>query len=276
MNPLDPLADISPWEWPPEASELVVAALRSPDPAVRLEAASSAWHAMSDEVAEALLHTLRDRDHEVAAAAAMALGPTLEEHDGQELSVDPTYGYAKTSRAMLDQIVVELEIAWTDSSLPDAVRCRVLEAASRAPEAWTEQAVREKLADPDPDWRSTAVFCCGFLAGFEDDIFAALADSDLAVQLEAVRAAGAREITEAVPILLTIADDEGADRALRLVAVEALGNIPSEEAWELLERLLADDDEELAEVAEAALGELALAQSLEGFGRDAFDDEDWN
>ena len=96
------------------------------------------------------------------------------------------------------------------------------------------------------------------------------------MQYEAVRAAGEACLDQAAPRLkeLALVDDKN----LQLEAIWALGKIGGEGVSEFLYDLADDEDEEVREVAEAALEELDLRSEVlewDEFGRLGEDDESW-
>ena len=60
----------------------------------------------------------------------------------------------------------------------------------RAPQDWHENAVGSAYASGDDTWKLTAVFCMRFVRGFDGQIVEELDNTDTAIELEAVLAAG--------------------------------------------------------------------------------------
>lgn len=271
---LQSLADMPPWEWPADAREPILAALRDPARALddRLLAAELAGEVvvMNPEMAQTLLALLRSRDEpeDLRAQAAVALGPALEEaftmagfddlealkQDeyviiGDDVSLD-----ADTTK----EVAQTLESLYRDAGAPSLVRRRALEAAVRAPQDWHKGAVRAAFASDDADWQTTAVFCMQFVPGFEKQILAALDSPLQAVQVEAVLAAGAQEVRKAWPRVRALIRASDTPRDLLLAAVDAAGLLGGDEAVPLIEPLLESDDEELADAAEESLQWIAM------------------
>ncbi|MFP4601169.1 MAG: HEAT repeat domain-containing protein [Persicimonas sp.] len=228
-----------------------------------------------DAGARRMLDILTDpeADDELRAQAAIKLGPGLQLCDERIDWEDITLYFGKAAFEEIDQTFRRL---YHDASTPKLVRRRILEAAVRAPMDWHEGAVRAALETDDDDWRQTAVFGMGNIPGFEDQLLDIVQRDDLSegVLREAVRAAGARELDKAEPIVRRVALDESRESYTRQLAIEALiwcGNDRSERALEKLKR---HSDSDIAEVAEWALGEFRmfrrLPDDLMGFDDDLF------
>lgn len=152
---------------------------------------------------------------------------------------------------------------------PKEVRRRVLEAAVRAPQEWQLDAVKSGYVSGDQEWMLTAVFAMGYVPGFEAEILEALENADTGVHTEAVRAAGRRELDEAWPHVVELAESPSTDKPLRIAAIEAMGNIRPNEAVEILLNIAESEEDE--EIAAAADESMAMAQAFSG---DFEDEED--
>lgn len=135
------------------------------------------------------------------------------------------------------------------------MRRRCLEAAARGPLTWQPQAVRECAKSEDSEWLTTAMFCMGYIAGFDEEILAALDSDDEDVKREALRAAGRQNLQTAGKTLAAVASNPNAAKPLRLAAIEALGTVDPLNSLDLLNELYDDEDDEIAEMAEYALDE---------------------
>lgn len=251
------LKDIPSWEWPENASDLLLTGLLDPrtsdDDLLLAASLASEVVVIDDRLADALLHLLRSTESsdEVRAAAAIALGPVLEEVDTMGSEEAPI------SQAKFREIQATLQELYGDASVPSEVRRRVLEAAVRAPESWQRAAVRAAWASADRNERVTAVFCMGYLRDFEEPIVEALDSDDDDVVLEAVRAAAACELRAAWPRVQELLTKPDVDKALLLTAIESLPSIRPEEIH-VLARLRSHQDPEIAEaVADAESAALA-------------------
>ena len=187
---------------------------------------------------------------ELRAKAAISLGPVLEhaDTDGFEYPDDVPITEQTFHRAR-----ESLRKLYADAGIPGEVRRRILEAAVRAPQDWQRGAIGAAYASDDEDWRLTAVFCMGFVRGFEEQILEALESKNAAIHYEAVRAAGNWEVDAAWPHISALVTAEETDRPLLLAAVEAVGSIRPREAAEILDALIDAEDEDIAEAVYEAL-----------------------
>lgn len=267
---LEQLANTPAWEWPEDAGETILDCLRDPGrPADERRLAAELGGdlvVMDDEMAHVLLTVVRSADEPeaVRAQAAIALGPALEEADMAEF--DEGDDDVAISEETFHDIRDALRDVYRDAGAPTEVRRRVLEAAVRAPQDWHAGAVRAAWASDDAAWKVTAVFCMQYLPGFDAPILEALGSADPDLHLEAVRAAGARELAAAWPHVDAVLKARDPDRPLLLAAIEAAGTIRPEDAADVLARFAASDDEEIAATAEEAI---AMALPL-----DAEEDDD--
>lgn len=204
---VETLARIPPWDWPADADQVLLRALGDPseDEAVRQEAAMLAGDlvVMSDEVAAGLLAVLDspDEDEKLRGRAAIAFGPALEELD---LQMDDDPEEPAVSEDVAARIRTALQRLHLDSEVPKHVRRMALEASIRGSEDWHPEAVREAYHSGDPDWERTAVFCMGYMPGFEDRIVEALESPRDDVRRQAITAAGNQGVREAWPHVLDI------------------------------------------------------------------------
>ncbi len=266
---LERLKELPPWEWQNEAHDWIADGLKSADPTTRELAASLAHATTDDALANELLQIVRtDSIAEVAAAAALSLGPALEEcsleYDEGLADAMPEIGStAPFSQEVYKEISDGLKTVYHDAGRPHLVRRRVLEAAVRAPQDWHIAATRAAYNSDDPDWRLTAVFCMGFLESFDDTILEALHSDDQRIRREALISAGSREIQAAGPEVIRVAADRTSSIELRLAAITALETLDPPESENLLEKLSEDQDEEIAEAARNTLEERAVFAPLD-------------
>ncbi len=264
------MADMPEWEWPEDTRLMVLQALRDDRAEVRGLAAGHAAGVMDDEVGGELLRVLRgDGDPGVRAAAATSFGPALEECDAEEVAL----GFDEDlplSRYLFVEVRKALHQVYCSAEVPDLVRRRAIEAAVRAPEPWLDGAARAAFASGDAGWRTTAVFCMGWLDGHEPSILEALEDGDIDVRREAIRAAGRCSLPQACPELMRVAGTPAFERSLRLVAVESLAFMESPAAGDLLQLISRGSDVELADLAGWALEQRELFRSS------GDPDDDWD
>lgn len=267
-----------------EGSLPFVAALRGDDALARAFALDEVAPVVDDALARELLRFARDPEGvpEERGRALIALGPALEEtsyEEAEDGSLEPPVGPEEwwatpLSEGAYREVQDSLRRIYHDGGQPKVIRRRALEAAVRAQRPWHRDAVATAWSSGDPEWRVTAVFAMGFLGGFESEIEAAFRGDDPVLRREAMRAAGHSELERLAPSLLEVAADPEADPEDRAAAVDALGELQYEAAVSLMEMLVDHEDEDLAEAAEAALGEIRTWAHLEDFTEGGFDPED--
>jgi hypothetical protein len=256
-TPLRRLMDAPPWEWPADAAALLLRTLRDEraSDADRGAAASLAGDAIvvNEELAEALVATVASEGtgEEVRATAAVSLGPLLETCDIE--GFDDPLSDLPISEATYRRLLQSLRSLHGTPAVPQLVRRKVLEAAVRAPQEWHADAIRTAYASEALDWKLTAVFCMGYVQGFEPQILAALDHPDAGIQREAVIAAGQRELDEAWPHVRALVRSASTPKPLLLAAIEAVANIRPGEAADELSSLARSRDGEIVEAVEEAL-----------------------
>ena len=256
------LSQIPSWDWPEETRDLLVQFLRDGErtDADRTVATRLAGDmvVIDDELAELLLGLLMDGDErdEVRAAAAIGLGPVLEQSDLDGFDdPDDVPISEKTFRTVQDK----MRKAYLGDGISKEVRRRVLEGAVRAPQGWHIEAVRAAYFSGDPDWRLTAVFCMEHLRGFDQQILESLGNDHEDIHYHAVIAAGNWELDEAWNHIAGLLDSPTTDRPLMFAAIEAAISIRPHEAEGLLGDLLDSEDEE---ISDAAIEALEMAKAL--------------
>ena len=256
------LDNIPSWEWPEEASSVVLETLGDvhAEESDRILAAELAGDTVviNDELADALVAIVRsdDETEEPRSKAAISLGPALENAYMMGFD-DPEDDLI--SEEKFDEVQQALHKIYLDNAVPKDVRRRTLEASVRAPEEWHQEAVRSAYSDDDDDWRLTAVFCMRFIRGFEDQILESLESEDPNVHYHAVCAAGNWEIRAAWSNVEALITSDDTDKYLMLAAIEAISGIRPDEAQEILGDLTTSDDED---IAGAAFEALAMAEGL--------------
>ncbi len=256
------MADTPPWDWPTDAGETLLSALRddaADDSERRLAAEMAGNHiVMNDDMAEALLAVVRSPEaaQELRGAAAIALGPILEHLD--------VYGFDDPEDVLVSERVGRairdsLREVYLDVEAPKEVRRRALEASVRRQEDWHPGAVRAAFHSGDDAWKLTAVFCMTHVGGFNDEIVQALESGDPALRYEAVEAAGNWAVDAAWPHIRALVRAEEIDRELLLSAIAAAGSIRPDEAAEALAALTESEDDE---IADAVFEALSMAEGL--------------
>lgn len=249
------LKDIPPWDWPRDTGKMLLGLLRddkTPD-GDRLLAVDLAGDStvIDDELAEALIAHVRDdrRTEEIRAAAALSLGPALEQAD--LLGFDDADDVPITEETF-QKLQSALREVFSNAGLPSELRRRVLEASVRAPQDWHVDVIHTAYAERDGSWRLTAVFCMRYVRGFDEQILAALDDPDPAIRCEAVLAAGEWGLEAAWPHVKALVTSKKTEKPLLVAAIEAVASIRPSEAPQVLAHLADSDDEDIAgAVAEA-------------------------
>ena len=262
------LQDMPSWEWPPDADKMLLRVLRNraADRLDRIVAAELAGDltVIDDNLAEELLSIVKrnDEEDELRSAAVIALGPVLEyTYDEIDMPDDMTI-----SAAMFNRIQDTLHRLYMDMNIPKEVRRRIIEASVRAPQDWHRPAVAATYESDDEEWKLTAVFCMGFIEGFNNLIMDALNSKDPDIYYEAICAAGNWGLDGAWPHIVSIVTGREADKALLLAAIEATVSIRPQETAEVLSGLLYEDDEDIIEAVHEAM---AMAEAM-----DELDDTD--
>jgi HEAT repeat protein len=130
---------------------------------------------------------------------------------------------------------------------------------------------------PDTTWTASALLAISrsFDGRWRDHILVALNHEDMQVRLLAVQAAGELEIKSARQPLLNMLDEEDDQEVLEAI-IWSLSQIGGEDVRDYLQALLdAAEDEDLVEFISEALANLSFTEDLEGFDLMAYDaDED--
>jgi hypothetical protein len=249
------LREIPPWEWPKDTAGRLLATLRderagAEDLLIAVELAGDIT-VTDDEIAKGLLSILANDDQreDVRRAAAIALGPALEHCD--LMGFDDPDDIVLTER-MFRTVKDKLHELFQNNALSDGVRRAVLEASVRAAQDWHRDAVRKAYASTDETWRVTAVFCMGFIRGFDAQILEALKSSNKHLHYEAVRAAGAAEVDGAWSHIVKLATSKTTEKPVRIEAILALAGIRPDETPEVLDEIGSVKDPELTEAIEEA------------------------
>jgi len=278
------LQDIPPWEWPKDAGKTFrkLLADRRANPSDRLIAADLAGDltVMDDEMANVLLTVVQSSGEPeiLRAHAAISFGPALEmawtEFDEESEEFDDP-DMVPITEEIFRKIQDSLHQVYSDASVPQLVRRRTLEASVRSLEPWHQDAVQDAYASGDRDWKLTAAFAMRYVRGFEKETLEALKSADPEIHLEAVVAAGKKELDAAWPHIIELVQDEGADKDLRIAAIEAAGIIRPQEAQGILIELADSDDEDIAEAADDALSMMGPAEDDDEDDEDEEDEDDF-
>jgi hypothetical protein len=273
---LKTLEETPPWEWPKDTDKMLLDILRkgpvdAPDRILAVQLAGEST-VVNDELARALLSVAQNdkEDGEVRGAALIALGPALEQADMMGFEEED---YIVISEEAFRMLQTSLQKLYMNPDLPKDIRRAVLEAAVRAPQQWQYEAVRAAYTGNDETWRLTAVFCMGYLDGFDAQIMESLASDDPDIHYHAVCAAGNWDVHDAWPHIAALVRSDETDKELRIAAIGALAGIRPEESVEVLNGLIDSEDED---IVEAVFEALAMAGGLTEFEGDEFEDDEEN
>lgn len=255
----------------------LLARLKSDDEEIRYEAREELALEMDDDIARVYLDLARsDAAEDVRADVIVGLGPVIEEAGDEyfEGAVPwaPELG-PPISREMFDTIRTELRAIYDDPAQPVLVRRRALEVLVRDPQEWQVGEIRKHHSGGDESWKLTAVFCMGHMPGFESELAELVGTASGPLLFEAVRGAGMQGVRAVADRIRVLAESPLTELDLRLAAIEALPWVDSD-CEELLDKLAASKDPEIAAVADAALEDLDLVRMEEEERDEEGDEED--
>lgn len=229
-------------------------ALEDAEEDVRVVAIRSLWESEREELIPILLKLLSDDPSAgVRAQAAAGLGSFV--YLGE---------LGKIGRELLDKIVDELLGVLEEEAAESLIRRRALEALGYSGRDEAAKRIEKAYKYGDEDWQASALFAMGRSADerWTEQVMECLDDSNPELSKEAARAAGELELSEALPELLTLLDDELSE--VRLAAAWSLSQIGGKGVAEALEAMQerAEDEDEI-DLIENALDNLAFSKELE-------------
>jgi hypothetical protein len=267
---LKTLQDTPPWGWPRDAGKrfhevLIDHRANETDRLIAAELAGDLT-VINDELADALTTIIcsPDEPEQLRAAAAITLGPVLEQADIDEFEDPRDVPISQRTFRNVQDLFHRLHF---DNSIPQQARRRILEASVRAPEEWHRKAIRAAYSSGDQEWILTAVFSMRWIRGFDDQILEALKSDNAEIQYQAIQAAGNWGLAAAWSHMLALVRDAATPKPLLLAAIGAVASIRPGEAGSVLVDLVDSDDEEIAEAIDEAIG---MAETA----RDEEDDEE--
>jgi HEAT repeat protein len=255
-----------------ELSAAVVECLSDPEPRVRSLACEALARTGAAQHASALFARLADESAQVvqaATAAIQALGSVETQRLALQAARDPNPAVRRSSLRILGYFafpealpVLTAAVSEPDPrlaevalsglaymELPEALD--VLLSAARSPLERTRRASLRALGQGT--WKEPSVV---------ERLRAGLEDSDAWTRYYACQAAGRLALAELTPALARLLGDEAGQ--VRVAAVEALAQLPSEGALEALCRVAEGTDEDLRRAALIGLG---IARRPEGLSR---------
>jgi HEAT repeat protein len=241
-------------------------ALTDPDPQIRLPATRILWESESKELIPTFYEScLADPDADVRACMAAALGRFIYLGEVEELS---------------EQLLRELEerlLAIVNGTDETHVRRRALESLGYSSRDEIPDLIIKAFNHGDELWLSTALFAMGRSADprWSRYVLDEIGHPSPSVRLEAVRAAGELEVSDAVPGLIELLQDESED--VRQAAIWSLSQIGGEGVSDALEELLEESDEsedsDLIDFIELALDNLVFTEDRSMFTLFDFDED---
>jgi len=273
------LNDTAPWEWPEDAGETISKVLldKNAPASDRLLAAELAGDivVMDNDMAPRLLSIVKDtsESEELRSKAAVSFGAGLEYAEMMDFD-----DYGGEGDILTEEIFNEIQETFRnlyyDTNTPKLVRRRILEGSVRAPMDWHKEAVEEAYSNDDIEWRLTAVFCMGYIKGFEDKILESLKSENPDIHYEAVQSTGNWGIKEAWPYIKELLLRQDIDKWLLIAAIQAAATVNPEESVEILMDFEDSEDEDIADAAEDALVNAGMA--VDEFDDDDLYDDDFN
>ncbi len=232
---------------------LGVFAAEDEDALVRLHAVRTLWEFENKNLVPTFVRLLRnDPDVDVRAASASALGQYLYLGELDELPV---------------KILKEIEVLLLDISQgneEEAVRRAALESLGFSSREEVPALIEAAFNSGEVGWRTSALFAMGRSRNelWNNLVLSMLNNNQPDLRLEAARAAGELEITQAVPILLELLDDPS--DLIRDASIWSLSQIGGEGVRDRLGKLFdeAEDDREI-DYLESALDNLVFTEGMQ-------------
>lgn len=269
------LVDISEINFEVDFGPVFLLGLADEDPAVRANSINGLWENEQPSLIGPLIHLLRtDEVPLVRATAASALGRFIylgELEEMEEVHLEPI------KATLLETIYLPGEDV--------EVRRRAIESVAYLNNATVSQIIESAYYDENEKMQVSAVFAMGRNADarWRPLVMAELNNQHSEIRFEAARACGELEVSEAVPRLIELIDEDE-DMQVKEASIWALGRIGGPTAREALEICTGDENEAIALAAEDALEEIDLFSGTfdiiglddgldDGFDFDLFDEE---
>ena len=228
-------------------------AIADEDPKVRQLAVQILYELDSTDLAQILLKLLdQDPDVMVRATAATGLGRFVYLGELDEIPEESLH--------TIEDELLEL----INGEEPAEVRLRALESVGYSSREEVPELIEAAFASGDKDWMAASLLAMGRSADerWQGTVLKMLDHRLPLLGVEAARAAGELEISEANPTLFELIRDPTAD--VRAAAIWSLSQIGGEGVRETLENLLAEaDEEEEADFLESALDNLAFTEGMQ-------------
>ena len=226
--------------------------LKDHDPLVRTTALRILWDYEDQDLAWTYLEMAEsDIDPKVRAAAASALGK---------------FGYLAEVEEVSEDLEQEIEgrllqiAKGQDEAL---VRRRALEALGYSSIEEVSKLIQEAYDTGQREWIASSLFAMGRSANenWREHVLSKILNPHPSIRMEAARAAGELELSEAIPNLLELLDDDNVD--VRGAAIWSLSQIDGPGIRNILEKMHEQtDDEEEAEFLVTALDNLDFTEEM--------------
>ena len=230
--------------------------LEDPEAEIRFLSLRSLFEYEVRDLVPVFLNLLTNDIHaDVRAAAATALGKYIYAGEVEEL--DP-----KTLRLIEDRLLNVMQ--GSDTVL---VRRRALEALGFSSRKELPALIETAFNTGENEWMVSALFAMGRSCDkrWEESVTQMLDHVLPAIRVEAARAAGEIEVSEATERLIELLEDDNAE--VRMAAAWSLSQVGGEDVQEALHLMLnATDDPEEAEFIESAIDNLTFNQSVQFYG----------
>jgi HEAT repeat protein len=230
-------------------------ALKDTDPQIRTTAIRLLWEYEDQDLARIYMELLDvDSDSKVRAAAAAALGKFVYLGEVEELPED------------LELEIEEHLLQAAQGQDDSLVRRRALESLGYSSRDEVPNLIQDAYDSGQREWIASSLYAMGRSAneGWSKQVLAKINSPFPAVRMEAARAAGELELSDATPALLELLDDDNVD--VRSAAIWSLSQIGGSGVRTILEELQEQtDDEEEAEFISAALDNLDFTEEMAMF-----------
>ena len=228
-------------------------ATQDEDPQVRLHAVQSLWEFENRVLIPLFVRlTHEDPDDEIRAAAAAALGQYVFLGELEELP----------SKALKE--IEDLLLSVAQGKDQPNVRRSALESLGYSSREQVPALIETAYKSNDKEWIASALFAMGRSGNevWEKPVLAMLENSQPTLRLEAARAAGELELSDATPQLLDLLDDPS--DSIRFASIWSLSQIGGEGVREILEKLNNDSEhEDELDLLESALDNLAFTEGMQ-------------
>jgi HEAT repeat protein len=229
--------------------------LKDPDPLVRATAVRILWDYEDPDLAWIYLDMAEgDIDPKVRAAAASALGKFVYLAEVEELSEN------------LEHEVEERLLQIVKGQDETLVRRRALEALGYSSNEEVSKLIQEAYDTGQKEWIASSLFAMGRSANenWREHVLSKILNPHPSIRMEAARAAGELELTEATSNLLELLEDDSVD--VRSAAIWSLSQIGGPGIRDIFEKMHEKtDDEEEAEFLLTALDNLDFTEEMAMF-----------